>query len=277
MCRHATRENEIDALLRAGAFVDLYAVVRQSAARGRRALLDQEPRAAVRLRARRRPEGRAPSPAGDGAGARARLPRGSRAERVPQRSRATTATTASRRCGCATGSSSCERELVASGAEIPRPALVAGRAVRGARRAPAAGRRAARATARGRRSRALSARVPARLAPPRGQVGVVGVLPAARSAGGGAARRAGGGRGARSSSTTVERVKRSVVQRFSYPAAGARAPARRRAEAAGRREEVGRGRGRRSRARTIDVLVGPSKLDERPDRRVQAQVRQRSA
>jgi predicted RecB family nuclease len=30
MCRHATRENEIDALLRSGAFVDLYAVVRQS-------------------------------------------------------------------------------------------------------------------------------------------------------------------------------------------------------------------------------------------------------
>jgi uncharacterized protein len=30
MCRHATRENEIDALLRAGAFVDLYTVVRQS-------------------------------------------------------------------------------------------------------------------------------------------------------------------------------------------------------------------------------------------------------
>lgn len=30
MCRHATRENEIDALLRAGALVDLYTVVRQS-------------------------------------------------------------------------------------------------------------------------------------------------------------------------------------------------------------------------------------------------------
>jgi uncharacterized protein len=30
MCRHATRENEIDTLLRAGAFVDLYTVVRQS-------------------------------------------------------------------------------------------------------------------------------------------------------------------------------------------------------------------------------------------------------
>jgi hypothetical protein len=30
MCRHATRENEIDALLRSGAFVDLYAIVRQS-------------------------------------------------------------------------------------------------------------------------------------------------------------------------------------------------------------------------------------------------------
>jgi uncharacterized protein len=30
MCRHATRENEIDVLLRAGAFVDLYTVVRQS-------------------------------------------------------------------------------------------------------------------------------------------------------------------------------------------------------------------------------------------------------
>jgi len=30
MCRHATRENEIDGLLRAGAFVDLYTVVRQS-------------------------------------------------------------------------------------------------------------------------------------------------------------------------------------------------------------------------------------------------------
>lgn len=30
MCRHATRENEIDVLLRAGAFVDLYNVVRQS-------------------------------------------------------------------------------------------------------------------------------------------------------------------------------------------------------------------------------------------------------
>lgn len=30
MCRHATRENEIDVLLRAGAFVDLYTVVRQT-------------------------------------------------------------------------------------------------------------------------------------------------------------------------------------------------------------------------------------------------------
>jgi uncharacterized protein len=30
MCRHATRENEIDVLLRAGAFVDLYTVARQS-------------------------------------------------------------------------------------------------------------------------------------------------------------------------------------------------------------------------------------------------------
>ncbi|MEX2209043.1 MAG: TM0106 family RecB-like putative nuclease [Myxococcota bacterium] len=30
MCRHATRENEIDALLRSGAFVDLYAIVRQA-------------------------------------------------------------------------------------------------------------------------------------------------------------------------------------------------------------------------------------------------------
>jgi uncharacterized protein len=30
MCRHATRENEIDALLRSGAFVDLYTIVRQS-------------------------------------------------------------------------------------------------------------------------------------------------------------------------------------------------------------------------------------------------------
>src|SRR5262249_14154435 len=30
MCRHAARENEIDVLLRAGAFVDLYTVVRQS-------------------------------------------------------------------------------------------------------------------------------------------------------------------------------------------------------------------------------------------------------
>ena len=53
MGRYATRERELDAMLRAGRFVDLYAVVRQGAARGHRAILDQESRAAVRIHARR--------------------------------------------------------------------------------------------------------------------------------------------------------------------------------------------------------------------------------
>jgi hypothetical protein len=45
MCRHATRENEIDALLRSGAFVDLYAIVRQSVRAGveRYSIKDLEP------------------------------------------------------------------------------------------------------------------------------------------------------------------------------------------------------------------------------------------
>ena len=54
MGRYATREDEIDRMLRAGKFVDLYAVVRQWRARERRAVLDQGARGVLRIRARDR-------------------------------------------------------------------------------------------------------------------------------------------------------------------------------------------------------------------------------
>ncbi len=54
MGRYATREDEVDALLRAGVFVDLYRVVRQGVRVGAEFVLDQEARAAVHGAARRR-------------------------------------------------------------------------------------------------------------------------------------------------------------------------------------------------------------------------------
>ena len=85
MGRHATRQEDMDVLLRSR---DLRRPLRRRAAGPsgrRRALLDQEPRAVLRVQTRRRPAGRAPQPDGDGAGGRGE--QGRRAEARSSRRR----------------------------------------------------------------------------------------------------------------------------------------------------------------------------------------------
>ena len=92
-------------------------------------------------------------------------------------------------------------ELEAQGTAVPRPTPKAGEATRtsatggapaGRARAAARGRSRRKPPARITSSTRVAARVSARLAPPRGQGGVVGVLPAPRSAGGRSVRGAAG-------------------------------------------------------------------------------------
>ncbi len=105
MGRYATREEELDRLLRGGRFVDLYGVVRQGLRAGveRYSIKNLEPFYGFERDGA--PARREPGPARHGAGARVELP-GARSRRRGRGtpSRATTRTTACRRSGCATGS-----------------------------------------------------------------------------------------------------------------------------------------------------------------------------
>ena len=145
MAQHATREAEVDDLLRRGVFVDLLTVDRQAPPRGRAQLLAQADRAARRVRARGRHGRRLRSRAGVRA---AGATRGRRPSST--RSRPTTRRIASRRSRCATGCSRCGRRE----SRVARPDRVAG-AGRGGRR----GRHGTRA-ARGRSSLQASPRGP---------------------------------------------------------------------------------------------------------------------
>ena len=187
MGRHATREAEIDRMLRAGLFVDLYAVVKHSlrASVESYSIKDLEPfygftRTVALARCQNQPaRGRTR--------ARARR-RGRRSPtRSVPRSKATTATIASRPCASATGWSGCALRSKPEGHRCRGRSPGRRRSGEARRaRAPGAG---ADGGAHGRRSRgsrasgrgaagAMAARASARLASARGQGAVVGVLPA---------------------------------------------------------------------------------------------------
>ena len=243
MQRHATREDEVDRLLRGSMLVDLYD--QSSAQRDPgigRVVLDQEDREVLPARARGRDHRRGLL------GRRVRALDGDgRRRRSSTRSPPTTATTASRRGGCATGSRS-------AGSRPGRSTRTASSRVRS--RATASHRRTSRPRRR-RRGRArtrcaegvpadrserdrgatgpLAARRPPRLASPRGEAAVVGPLPA--DGGDGrrpdrrriGARRARVRRGARADGS-VTRPPLPV-----RPRAGDEAPRRRRARSTRRR------------------------------------------
>ena len=147
--------------------------------------------------------------------------------RPAPRSRPTTGTTASRPCGCATGWRRCASELVGAGTRDPaagaaraasraKPSTSTSSAFRSCTTGWPATSRPTRASASDGAAGALAARQPARLAPPRGEGDLVGVLPPARPVRRGAARR----EGALAGLEFVERVatpKRSVVDRYRFP------------------------------------------------------------
>ena len=189
MGRYATRAEQLDELLRGERFVDLYAVVRQALRAGVESysIKKLEPfygfaRALPLARCGR-------SPAGDRAGAGGRTRRRSIPDEARPRSRPTTRTTAGRRRRCATGWSACARSSRRRAPRCHGRLPKAGDAEREGRRTGAAPAGRAVAAARGRSAgslqpgsraaSALAARVSVGLAPSRGQVGVVGVLPAA--------------------------------------------------------------------------------------------------
>ena len=188
---HATREDELDHLLRNEVLVDLYAVVRQG-------LRISQPSYSIKKVEAFYMEERETEVAEGGDSIIAFeefLETGD--ARCSRRSSATTRTTAARRCCCATGCSSaaprrCERVRRRDPVEGAARAVGARRG--GRRRRRRCARALATACPRTRRARrraagALAAGAAARLPPPRGQAGVVGVLRSSRG-GRGAADRA---------------------------------------------------------------------------------------
>ena len=196
MGRFATREDEVDDLFRRGVFVDLYRVVRQGVRAGvesysikrleplvgyaRQMDLRRGDREPDRLRGGAGGSDR-PGRRGDETGRR-RLQRG----RLPGHARAPRlAGAAARRAGASAGRGpAAARSWWRSRAttRIPRSPGSGRRCWRASRRSVGADRRAEGEGAAGR---------PARLAPPRGQAGLVAVLPRPHAERAGAGRRAG--------------------------------------------------------------------------------------
>ena len=142
MGRYATREDELDRLLRAGRFVDLHAVVAAGAARQRRALLAEGARAvfygferAIDLRTRLAASARRSSAPWSSA----------RHDAVPQATRRAIEAYNRDDClstrGCATGSSSCAPARSPPARAIARPEPASGAPPEALERAPAARRR----------------------------------------------------------------------------------------------------------------------------------------
>ena len=184
---HATREDEVDDAAAPERARRPLPRRRAGAADLAAELLDQEGRGVLHARAR-----------GDGHRRRGLDPEVRGVARRPASRRcwtaieATTRRTATRRCCCATGCSSaareCERAVRRRDPVAPgRRRRAQRRPARGQRRGRRAPARPARRRARGpaerstRRARALAAGAAARLPPPRGQAGLVGVLLALRA------------------------------------------------------------------------------------------------
>ena len=198
MGRYATREDELDRLLRGGRFVDLYGVVRQGLRAGveRYSIKNLEPlygfARAVPLpdasRALRVMEQALESelpgdgPAGDAGRRRGLQPGRLRVDAPAARLARGAARRPHRRRG---GDPSARAE----GWGGVREGRRAGGARRGSAGAPARRHSAGAPRPQRRAAGALAAGVSARLAPARGQGGLVGVLPPARAARGGPARR----------------------------------------------------------------------------------------
>ena len=269
--RYATRETELDVILRAELFVDLHTIVKHSLARERRDVLAEGSRAVLR------PHARAGSARRDGEPPRARVghrdARGPRVARGPRRPAAQTSARARPRRGAAPRQASspstspiverynrddcvsaaalrdwleelraaAERE---SGEELPRPELQLRRGQRASRRGRrgnaarddgTARRRARRRGGAQRRATgALAHGASARMASARRESGVVGVLPPARPAARGLRGRALGARGPRLPGDR-RRHGAQADPSLRVPAAGARRAPRRRGLRAGQR------------------------------------------
>ncbi len=203
--RYGVGADELDALLRRQVFVDLHRVVKQ-------AVIASVERYSIKTLERHYGCVRVvpwTRPARPAAAWSWRSPWGSwtrRRSATGPSCGATTRTTASRRARCGTGSRSCATEAIAGGREISRPAAPeVRRRWRSGRRDPGAhgratgGRPAEECDRSCRAERALARRAPHRVAPPRRQERLVGVLPPAGPLGGRADRgdEAAGGAGVR--------------------------------------------------------------------------------
>ena len=191
MGRHATREAEIDRMLRAGLFVDLHAVVKHAlrASVEQYSIKDLEPFYGF-TREPSLSQMREPICAWSN-GRSSSVPRMRSPPRCVPRSKATTATIASLRCACATGSSDCARQSKPEGLRCraqhakdgaaPEQLDERARRVQALMAALTADVPAERARAQRGAASAMAARASARVASARGQGAMVGVLSAARS------------------------------------------------------------------------------------------------
>ena len=225
MGRYATREEEVDQLLRGGVLVDLLRAVRQSL------------RASVESYSIKKMElfygfTREIDLRDAGSSIVAfeqwlELGEGERpAPTTSSGSSATTATTWSARRACATGSRAPRELAAATGWTVPRPAPRAARlpeelseaqalSRRSSSGSPATSRSTGRADARA--ARPLAAGPAARLAPPRGQVDVVGVPPPHGPDAGPADRRVGPDRRARADRADRRGEKGKQTWRYRFP------------------------------------------------------------